>query len=158
MSFNQIIILSAVFEARNQRTYCAFVACEVSCHEQALSHALQEEYILIRPGHAKPVCGVLSYRAFSAFSVLRRARKWHTYATFGLWTIPIGSSLSKTQKHKHAFRFALDMQNDSAESSLIVSSAPSQKWPRRLDETHAFEKVSPSLEQEMIFSDWIRLS
>ena len=101
MSFNQIIILSAVFEARNQRTYCAFVACEVSCHEQALSHALQEEYILIRPGHAKPVCGVLSYRAFSAFSVLRRARKWHTYATFGLWTIPIGSSLSKTQKNTH---------------------------------------------------------
>ena len=98
MSFNQIIILSAVFEARNQRTYCAFVACEVSCHEQALSHALQEEYILIRPGHATPVCGVLSYRAFSAFSVLRRARKWHTYATVGLWTIPIGSSLSKTQK------------------------------------------------------------
>ena len=43
------------------------------------------------------------------------------------------------------------MQNDSAKSSLIMSSAASQKWPRRLDETHTFKKMSPRLERETCF-------
>ena len=43
------------------------------------------------------------------------------------------------------------MQNDSAESSLIVSSASSPKWPRRLDETPIYEKNEPQTRARDVF-------